>query len=257
MGGKKGLKKCSICNYEHRLTSQVRRHEMQSHGKHAVECTECAMPLPYNRLARHIREKHKNLFNQLNIVTFPNLEITNDGHNDMTGYDIEQNKSRASSSTSVELFVNMSKEAKENHNYRSTTTQIRNESKPFLDIPMLDISAATGEFICPKCKKIMKNRNSLRKHVNNVHEKNYKQTIRTKNYHCDWPGCDKSFVAPTSLADHKNLHTGEKPYSCDHCKKEFTARSLFSVHLRKYHGVTIRQMGERIEQCVKNGISLA
>jgi len=54
------LKKCSVCDYQNRLAFQVKRHEKQVHGESAIPCTipGCSMLFTFNKLKRHIKEKH-------------------------------------------------------------------------------------------------------------------------------------------------------------------------------------------------------
>uniref|UniRef100_A0A673WFU4 C2H2-type domain-containing protein n=1 Tax=Salmo trutta TaxID=8032 RepID=A0A673WFU4_SALTR len=44
--------------------------------------------------------------------------------------------------------------------------------------------------------------------------------------------CEKSFVSPSKLQVHQNVHTGEKPFSCAHCGRS-DLRQHVVVHTRK------------------------
>ncbi|KAF7640217.1 SEFIR domain-containing protein [Meloidogyne graminicola] len=126
MGGFKGLKNCKFCEYKHKLTSMVRRHERQSH---ALECTidECGAKLSYNRMAKHVREKHC-LNNSM------------------------EKSSELEKITSNSNGINQEQLTKE---------------EQFTDLSLnLNKSAASGEFLCSCCDKLFKNRYSLRKHFN-------------------------------------------------------------------------------------------
>ena len=39
---------------------------------------------------------------------------------------------------------------------------------------------------------------------------------------CPYPGCTKSYAAKNYLVQHERLHTGERPYKCNNCLKEFS-----------------------------------
>lgn len=46
--------------------------------------------------------------------------------------------------------------------------------------------------------------------------------------------CGKTFYK-RYLRDHMFVHTGEKPYKCEFCKRKFAARNNLAVHRRKQH----------------------
>lgn len=67
---------------------------------------------------------------------------------------------------------------------------------------------------CRFCKRAFPREKSLQAH----------QRIHTgeRPYRCNHPGCHKSFVQSGQLRTHQRLHTGEKPFRCNECKNRFT-----------------------------------
>uniref|UniRef100_A0A6P7GSC4 Zinc finger protein 829-like n=1 Tax=Diabrotica virgifera virgifera TaxID=50390 RepID=A0A6P7GSC4_DIAVI len=48
--------------------------------------------------------------------------------------------------------------------------------------------------------------------------------------------CSKQFSYLSSLNEHINIHSGEKPYKCKICSKQFTENSNLKVHMRVHSG---------------------
>lgn len=47
-------------------------------------------------------------------------------------------------------------------------------------------------------------------------------------YHCK--DCDKQFTQLNALQRHQRIHTGEKPYMCNMCGRTFTDKSTVRRH---------------------------
>ncbi|XP_045156632.2 zinc finger protein 62 homolog [Mercenaria mercenaria] len=62
--------------------------------------------------------------------------------------------------------------------------------------------------------------------------------------------CKKTFAQPTNLACHKRIHTGDKPYKCKICGRQFRYNSTYSVHMVCVHGVGKQKVagGKHVDQ---------
>jgi uncharacterized Zn-finger protein len=64
------------------------------------------------------------------------------------------------------------------------------------------------------------------------------QTKERKIFHCDMPGCSKTFSQKTHLSIHRRAHTGDKPYTCKlpGCGHRFSQLGNLRTHERRHTG---------------------
>ena len=72
------------------------------------------------------------------------------------------------------------------------------------------------------------NRDSQPRKINENSKKLFKS--QRKKYQCEL--CCWVFLRKARLEDHKNTHSGEKPYICQHCEKAFSGRDVLRQHLK-------------------------
>nr|CAB3267936.1 ZF(C2H2)-13 zinc finger protein [Phallusia mammillata] len=80
--------------------------------------------------------------------------------------------------------------------------------------------------MCRKCGKEFAQEDSLKKHIQVVHQK--KKPHKCKE-------CGKQFGQRQDLTVHMNTHTGIKPFACEKCDKRFTSSSSRNAHVRQIH----------------------
>jgi len=64
----------------------------------------------------------------------------------------------------------------------------------------------------------------------------YKNTVRIKNFHCDFLNCHKAFRYSQEKKDHiASVHRGEKNHVCEICLKAFKLRKSLKLHVELEH----------------------
>lgn len=88
---------------------------------------------------------------------------------------------------------------------------------------------------CPYCPKTFTQSGQLRRHINSH--------LNIRNYECPEPGCDRTFVDPSSVTKHLVVHNkDDRKYQCSTCGSRFNRLGAL-----RYHEKTHRQ--ERNHHC--------
>ena len=69
----------------------------------------------------------------------------------------------------------------------------------------------------------------MKRHIESAHTPGDQKKCR-----CDI--CGKGFSNNQRLAEHLNIHTGEKPYECQYCSARFASRGTHAGHERGHTG---------------------
>ena len=64
-----------------------------------------------------------------------------------------------------------------------------------------------------------------------------KKALRTKNHHCTYENCGKSFNRPSRLEEHMFSHTGERAFKCTQgrCQKAYFRQANLDHHVKSAH----------------------
>jgi hypothetical protein len=88
------------------------------------------------------------------------------------------------------------------------------------------------------CNRVFPCIEDLSQHVNSEHV----GSLDVSEHVCHWKGCKRTtrqsaFKAKYKLVNHIRVHTGHKPFDCDHCQKRFARSENLKIHKRTHSGL--------------------
>ena len=75
---------------------------------------------------------------------------------------------------------------------------------------------------CEECGKMFKHRETLDFHMKTVHNPD-RPVLKCQD-------CDKTYLDPSRMKEHRRIHTGESPAECNECFQTFRTNRLLKAH---------------------------
>lgn len=117
--------------------------------------------------------------------------------------------------------------------HKKPTTTIESESPPEPQPTPLTQKIRKDLFMCPICGKTFTTGQSLRLHTGRLHPNKAADEWGSLQFACTF--CERRFNSQLQLKEHKAIHTGDRPFHCQQCPKQFINQRLLDKHLKSHN----------------------
>ena len=199
---------CIVCNKRFTRTQHVVRHGRIHEGEEEREPYKCYM---CDKTFRH----SLNLLHHLRAHTGEKrYQCSQCDKHFRDSSNLRQHKRRADHAT---ILPDVKMEAHNDMTKLGT-------GKLILETDHLDGKVVEKSYSCAECNKRFSYLRGLQKHMN----------VHTDKYRC--PDCGKCCQSGIDLVNHRRTHSGEKPFECRVCSRQFARSHHLAVHSRTHSG---------------------
>ncbi|XP_031637187.1 zinc finger protein OZF-like [Contarinia nasturtii] len=216
--------KCDVCEYNAVYKSQINRHMVKHTGKKPFGCKYCAKRFTTKRTLQSHKKAHVKEFlfhcdGCLDGFDDKDEKVEHQANCKVFRYECHICK-QSFGSLKVNLIVHMRVHSG-NKPFECKECLKQFARKQNLNEHMI-LHADSSLFRCSRCRRVF-----LQKDEQKVHEEKCNANV----YECYICG---KLIGPkkTNLEQHMRVHTGDRPFQCQHCLKQFKQKHTLDVHMK-------------------------
>jgi len=253
---KNGSVICDQCSFIAENARALRKH-VDEHNMSAFPCSQCDYKTKNEQLLqKHIDKKHSNrdpfLCDECDFTTYCNTYLKHHITVVHRGIRFSCKECEYEAKTKYCLYEHVRKRHSKIVDKTYFTTQTSEVPTAFPEVKgviMPSVQNQSDSSATNHTKPMEEQKSPF--HTREVKEEENRHVsvpISPNNFTNKCEFCEKLFADETKLIEHRRVHTGEKPFSCQLCNKRYPIVKSLKVHLRLKHGQGLQER-ENPHQC--------